>query len=167
MSPALTTNKMPFNKSTRVTASGQKTFWSGRPNFARPSACRTGLTTTYFEEYNGRRVRMPTVLSRNLGHRESKPFLYLIIYKVRFSILGRSQVRRKEAPRWTRTRSTRLGGPMREIDCCLREALRAEHHKINHTKMTPDQDPDEFLYIMNSCRDRLNMSTPPEGPINR
>ena len=39
--------------------------------------------------------------------------------------------------------------------------------KMNHTKMTPGQDPDEFLYIMESCRDRPNMSTPPESPTDR
>ena len=50
---------------------------------------------------------------------------------------------------------------------CSREALRAEHYKMNHTKMTPGQDPDEFLYIMDSRRDRLNTSTPPEGPTDR
>ena len=38
---------------------------------------------------------------------------------------------------------------------------------MNHTKMTPGQDPDEFLYIMDSRRDRLNTSTPPEGPTDR
>ena len=51
-----------------------------------------------------------------------------------------------------------------KFDGCSREALRAEHYKMNHTKMTPGQDPDEFLYIMDSRRDRLNTSTPPEGP---
>ena len=38
---------------------------------------------------------------------------------------------------------------------------------MNHTKMTPDQDSDEFLYIMGSCRDHLNTSIPPEGPADR
>ena len=38
---------------------------------------------------------------------------------------------------------------------------------MNHTKMTPSQDPDEFLYIAESCRDHLNTSTPPEGFTNR
>ena len=42
-----------------------------------------------------------------------------------------------------------------------------KHHKMNHTKMTPGQDPDEFLYIMDSFRDRLSSSTPPEGPTDR
>ena len=42
-----------------------------------------------------------------------------------------------------------------------REALRVEHHKMNFTKMTPGQDPDKFLHIMDSCRE------PPEGPTDR
>ena len=37
---------------------------------------------------------------------------------------------------------------------------------MNHTKMTLRQHPDEFLYIMDSCRDRLNTSTPLEGPTD-
>ena len=32
----------------------------------------------------------------------------------------------------------------------------AELHKINHTKMTPGEDPDEFLYTIGSRRDRLH-----------
>ena len=50
---------------------------------------------------------------------------------------------------------------------CSRETLRAEHCKMNHTKMIPDQDPDEFLYTIKSCRDRFNTSSPPEGPTDR
>ena len=38
---------------------------------------------------------------------------------------------------------------------------------MNHTKMTPGQDPDEFLYIMGSCWNRLNRSIPPEGLTDR
>ena len=45
-------------------------------------------------------------------------------------------------------------------DGCSREALRAEHRKMNHPKMTPDQDPDELLYIIDSYWEHLNTSTP-------
>ena len=31
---------------------------------------------------------------------------------------------------------------------------------MNHTKMTPGQAPDEFFYITDSCRERLDTSTP-------
>ena len=34
---------------------------------------------------------------------------------------------------------------------------------MNRTKMSPGQDPDEFLYIMDSGRNRLNTNTPTEG----
>ena len=54
-----------------------------------------------------------------------------------------------------------------KFDGCSREALRAERHKMDHTKMAPGQDLDEFLHIMDSYRDRLNRSIPPEGPTNR
>ena len=48
-----------------------------------------------------------------------------------------------------------------------REAIRTEHSKMNDTRMRSDQDPDEYLYIMDSCRDRLNACDPPEGPADR
>ena len=38
---------------------------------------------------------------------------------------------------------------------------------MNHGKMTTGQDPDGFLYIMDSCWNRLNKSTPPENPTDR
>ena len=53
------------------------------------------------------------------------------------------------------------------FDGCSRETLHAEHHKMNHTTMTPCQNPDEFLCIMNGCRDPLNTSIPPECPKDR
>ena len=31
-----------------------------------------------------------------------------------------------------------------------REAIRAEHSKMNNTRMRSDQDPDEYLYVMDS-----------------
>ena len=33
--------------------------------------------------------------------------------------------------------------------------------------MRSDQDPDECIYIMDSCRDRLNACDPPGGPTDR
>lgn len=33
--------------------------------------------------------------------------------------------------------------------------------------MTRGQDPDRFLYIMGSCRDRLNVSSPTEAPTDQ
>ena len=49
-----------------------------------------------------------------------------------------------------------------------REAIRAEHSKMNNnTRIPSDQDPDEYLYIMNSCRDRLSACVPPKGPTDR
>ena len=35
------------------------------------------------------------------------------------------------------------------------------------TRMHPGQDPEDYLYHMDSCRDRLNACDPPEGPTNR
>lgn len=41
------------------------------------------------------------------------------------------------------------------FDGCSREEFRAEHQNMSHAKMTPSQDPDKFLYKMDSCRKRL------------
>ena len=49
----------------------------------------------------------------------------------------------------------------------LREAIRAEHAKMNNAPMRSGQDPFEHLYIMDSCRDHLNACDPPEGPTDR
>ena len=42
-----------------------------------------------------------------------------------------------------------------------------EHIKLTSTRMHPDQDPDDYLYHMDSCRDRLNACDPPEDPTDR
>ena len=47
------------------------------------------------------------------------------------------------------------------------ETSRAEHSGMNNTQTRSDRIPDEHLYIMNSCRDRLNACDPPEGPTDR
>ena len=36
-----------------------------------------------------------------------------------------------------------------------KETRRACHKKLVNTKMEPGQDPDDFIFIMDKCRDRL------------
>ena len=38
---------------------------------------------------------------------------------------------------------------------------------MTSTRMRLGQDPDDYLYYMDSCRDRLNACDPPEGPMDR
>ena len=38
---------------------------------------------------------------------------------------------------------------------------------MTNTRMRPGQDPDDYLYHMDSCRNRLNTCDPPEGPADR
>ena len=38
---------------------------------------------------------------------------------------------------------------------------------MTSTRMHPDQDPDDYSYRMDSCRDRLNACDRPEGPTDR
>ena len=47
------------------------------------------------------------------------------------------------------------------------ESIRAEHSKMNNTRMRSAQDQDEYLYVIDSGRDRLNACEPPEGPTDR
>ena len=53
------------------------------------------------------------------------------------------------------------------FDGCLREALKAEHAKMNSAGMSPGQDPEKFLYELDTRRERLNACDPPEGPADR
>ena len=47
------------------------------------------------------------------------------------------------------------------------EALRAAHREMKTVKMQSDENPDEFFYKKDRCRDRLNSVTPKEGPSDR
>ena len=38
---------------------------------------------------------------------------------------------------------------------------------MNSVRMSPDQDPDEFLYKLDTRRERLSAFDPPEGPTGR
>ena len=51
-----------------------------------------------------------------------------------------------------------------KFDDYLRKALRAVHREIETVKRRSDEDPDDFLYKEDRCRDRLNSVTPKEGP---
>ena len=54
-----------------------------------------------------------------------------------------------------------------KLDGCSSEALRAEHAKMNSAQMRSDQDPDEFLYELDTRRERRNACDPPEVPMER
>ena len=54
-----------------------------------------------------------------------------------------------------------------EFDGCSREVLRTAQRKMKTVKMWSDEDPDDFLYKKDLCRDRLNSVTPKEGPPDR
>ena len=38
---------------------------------------------------------------------------------------------------------------------------------MTSTRMRPGQDPDDYSYHMDSCRDRLNACDPPKAPTDR
>lgn len=45
--------------------------------------------------------------------------------------------------------------------------LYTEHYKMDQTKMNPGQNFDEFLFMMDSYRDRINASCPRGALIKR
>ena len=60
-----------------------------------------------------------------------------------------------------------MGSLCEKFDSCLRKALRAAHREIQAVKMRPDEDPDDFLYKKDRCRDRLNSVTSKKSPSDR
>ena len=54
-----------------------------------------------------------------------------------------------------------------EFNGSLHAIIRMEHIRMTSTRMRPGEDPDDYLYDMGSCRDRLNACDPPEGPTDR
>ena len=59
-------------------------------------------------------------------------------------------------------------GALREkFDGCSCEALRAAYRELETVKMWSDEDPDDFIYKKDRCRDRLNSVTPKKGPSDR
>ena len=74
-----------------------------------------------------------------------------------------SVVRRFEG----KTREDAWGALHEKFDGCSREALRAAHRESETVKMRSDEDPDDFRYKKDRCRDRLDSVTPTEGPSDR
>ena len=52
-------------------------------------------------------------------------------------------------------------------DGCSRAAIWAKQIRMTSTRMYPGQDPDDYLYHMDSCRGRLNACDPSKGPTDR
>lgn len=119
---------------------------------------------TSFKAHNGRQVRMPTSQQlAKLGARRIRAFLRVIPYHVWLSLFDNSKVRRKEPPRRVRTRIARLGGLMRESLWLFARGFACGASQTESHENGLDQDPDEFLYMMDSCRDRLNTGSSPES----
>lgn len=127
---------MSLKRSTRLKTSDQKTFWSGRP---------TNPFSASFKAYNSRRVRMPM-----MQQPEQPGTCVLFLTTAGSSLSGESP------PNGPGLGLQAWAALWEKFDGSSRGALRAEHHKLNHTKMTPGLYPDEVFYMMESCRDCLN-----------
>ena len=60
-----------------------------------------------------------------------------------------------------------MGSSTREDRRLLARGLASGAPKMGTVKMRSDEDPDDFLYKKDRCRDRLNSVTPKEGPPDR
>ena len=88
--------------------------------------------------------------------------LFFITASSAFSVVRRFQ------SKGSRTRTTGVGSPSREIRRVFAGSNLVEHIRMTSTRMRPGQDPDDdYLYHMDSCQGRLNACDPPEGPTNR
>ena len=96
------------------------------------------------------------------AYHNSYSILYLTIYGPAFSVVLRFEgTTRKEGvghgqDAWAALRET--------FDSCSHEALRAAHLKMETVETWSDEDPNNFLYKKDRCRDCLNSVTLKEGP---
>ena len=99
------------------------------------------------------------------AHHNLFSILYFTTSGPAFSVVRRFEGKRREdrvghgQDAWTALRE--------KFDGCSREALRAAHWELKTVKMRSDEDPDDFLYKKDRCRNRLNSVTPKEGPSDR
>ena len=92
---------------------------------------------------------------------KSRPIQWALLHHSWFGVLRGSEVSGQNTGCGSRTRTTGVGSPSREI-----RRVFAGGHSGRATRMHPGQDPDDYLYHMDSCRDRLNACNPPEGPTD-
>ena len=91
--------------------------------------------------------------------------LYFTTSGPAFSVVRRFEGKRREDG--VEHRQNAWAALRKKFDGCSREALRAAHRELETVKMRSDEDPDDFLYKKDRCRDRLNSVTPKEGPSDR
>ena len=106
---------------------------------------------------------------RNGGYRQLGSIQHTAIFNGRSILLHRSKIRghdtRGQRSIWT---SSEGGASLREkFKWSSSEAIRAVHSKINNTRKRSEQDPNEYVYIMDSNRDQLNTCDQPQGPTYR
>ena len=100
---------------------------------------------------------------------DANPNLFSILYFTTsgpaFSVVRRFEGKRREDE--VRRGQDEWAALREKFDGCSREALRAAHREMETVKIRSDEDPDDFLYKKDRCRDRLNSVTPKEGPSDR
>ena len=151
--------KQVSNSTSRI----QTTFWNGLPSSA--LACRSTASQSS-KSYKGRSGHQDWTTIRSPLARVG--MMHNIICSASYTL--RHTAQRFEG----KIREDGVGHGQdawaalrKKFDGCSREALRAAHRELETVKMRSDEDPDDFFYKRDRCRDRLNSVTPKEGPSDR
>ena len=148
---------------------GERTnVWTGIPSFALALA----YTTTLFNVLQGQKRPLEfdadqetTRATWDATNQDLYRVLFFTTAGLAFSVIRRFQGKKTAEgaghghQAWAALRE--------KFDECLRAAIRAEHIRMKNTRVRPGQDPDDYVYHMDNCRDRLNACDPPEGPTDR
>ena len=135
------------------------TFWNGLSSSA--SACRSTASQSS-KSCTGPSAHQTARERWDNANHSLCSILYFTTSGPAFSVVRRFEEKTREdgeghgQDAWTAL-CENLGG-------CSREALRAAHREMETVKMRSDEDPDDFLYKKDRCRDRLNSFTPKEDP---
>ena len=79
----------------------------------------------------------------------------LIPDHIRFSQQRREKIRREAVRGRNRERAGGFGGFKGEIQQPHQRARQTCHEKLVTTRMDPGQDPDDFFFILDECRQQL------------
>ena len=144
------------------------TFWNGLPSSASACCSTASQSSKSYKDRSGYHLDSDQATARE-GWDDVNHNLFSILYFTKsgpaFFVVQRFEGKTQEGGvghgqnAWTALRE--------KFDGCSREALRAAHREMETVKMRSDENPDDFLYKKDRCRDRLDSVAPKEGPSDR
>ena len=150
-------------------AGGRTRFWNGIPRFALALACTTRQLSTSYRGKSGRQNSMPT--KRPLARPGMPQFKTYTACSSSLQLVQRSpwfgSFREKYPAEGARHGQQAWAALREKFDVRSRAVIRTEHIRMTSTRMRLGQDPDDYFYHMDSCRNRLNACNPSEDPTDR